>query len=155
MSEEESPEFTEALRQGDPFLVWLDAHGRQQILSLRDGWDRVTIGRGPSSDVGLPWDADVSRVHAELVRVGDDWAIVDDGLSTNGTFVGGERVERRRRLHDRDQLRCGTTELLFRAPYEGVDRTNVANPKPSRAHRAPKSGHRKAERWGEGGGPPI
>jgi pSer/pThr/pTyr-binding forkhead associated (FHA) protein len=119
-----------AERLGDPFLVWTDSHGRQQVLSLRDGWDKVTIGRGPSSDIGLAWDSNVSRVHAELVRIGDDWAVVDDGLSTNGTFVGGEVVERRRRLRDGDLLRCGDTELRFRAPFEGSDKTSVANPKP-------------------------
>jgi pSer/pThr/pTyr-binding forkhead associated (FHA) protein len=130
MAAEGSPEIAEAERLGDPFLSWRDSHDRQQVLSLRDGWDRVTVGRGPSCDVGLPWDTNVSRVHAELVRIGDDWAVVDDGLSTNGTFVGGERIERRRRLHDGDQLRCGDTELRFRAPFEAADRTNVANPKP-------------------------
>jgi pSer/pThr/pTyr-binding forkhead associated (FHA) protein len=155
MAEQESPEIAEAERQGDPFLFWEDAHGRQQVLSLLDGWEKVTIGRGPSCDIGLPWDGDVSRVHAEVVRVGDDWAVVDDGLSTNGTFVGGERVERRRRLHDGDQLRCGSTELRFRAPYEGVDRTNVANPRPPRGTEVPKSGDRKAQRRRGGGHPPI
>jgi pSer/pThr/pTyr-binding forkhead associated (FHA) protein len=150
MAPDESPEIAQAERIGDPFLVWRDSHERQQVLSLLAGWEKVAIGRGPSCDVGLPWDSNVSRVHAELVRVGDDWAVVDDGLSTNGTFVDGERVERRRRLHDGDRVRCGDTELLFRAPYEGADRTNVANPKPPRAERAPKSGHRKAERWREG-----
>jgi predicted component of type VI protein secretion system len=130
MPAEESPEVAEAERLGDPFLTWRDSHDRQQVLSLLDGWDRVTVGRGPSCDIGLPWDTNVSRVHAELVRIGDDWAVVDDGLSTNGTFVGGERVERRRRLHDGDELRCGDTLLRFRAPFEAVDRTNVANPRP-------------------------
>jgi pSer/pThr/pTyr-binding forkhead associated (FHA) protein len=155
MADEQSPEIAEAERRGDPFLVWLDSHGREHVLSLLDGWDKVTIGRGPSCDIGLPWDADVSRVHAEVVRVGDDWAVVDDGLSTNGTFVGGERVERRRRLHDGDQLRCGSTELRFRAPYEGLDRTNVAHPRPKRASEPPKSGHRKAQRRQSGQDPPI
>ena len=131
MAETESPEIAEAERRGDPFLVWRDAHDREQVLSLPDAWRQVTIGRGPSCDVGLPWDSEVSRVHAELVRVGDDWAVVDDGLSTNGTFVGGERVERRRRLHDGDELRCGDTLLRFRAPYELSDRTQVAHPRPS------------------------
>lgn len=130
MAAEDSPEIAEAERLGDPFLVWRDSHGRQQVLSLQAGWDKVTIGRGPSCDVGLPWDSNVSRVHAELVKVGDDWAVVDDGLSTNGTFVEGERVERRHRLHDGESLRCGDTDLRFRAPYEGIDRTNVANPRP-------------------------
>jgi pSer/pThr/pTyr-binding forkhead associated (FHA) protein len=125
-----SPEIAEARRRGEPFLAYLDAHGRQQVLSLQDTWDRVTIGRGPSNDVGLPWDSDVSRVHAELVRVADDWAVVDDGLSRNGTFVNGERVERRRRLRDGDQLRCGDTEIQFHAPFEAADRTRAAEPRP-------------------------
>ena len=127
---EQSPEVAEAMRQGDPFLVWHDAHDRERVLSLRDGWERVTIGRGPSCDVGLPWDTEVSRVHAEVVRVGDDWAVVDDGLSTNGTFVGGERVERRHRLRDGDQLRCGETAIDYRAPFGGDDSTRVAQRPP-------------------------
>ena len=127
---DESPEIAAAEREGYPFLAWTDSHGRQQVLSLRDGWDSVTIGRGPSCDIGLPWDSNVSRVHAELVKIGDDWAVVDDGLSTNGTFVGSEKIERRRRLRNGDTIRCGDTNLLFRAPFEGADMTSVANPKP-------------------------
>jgi len=127
---DEPPEIVEARRRGDPFLAFLDAHQRQQALSLEDTWDRITIGRGPSNDIGLPWDGDVSRVHAELVRIADDWAVVDDGLSRNGTFLNGERVERRRRLRDGDELRCGQTALRFYAPFEASDRTNVAHPRP-------------------------
>ena len=127
---DEPPAIAEARRRGDPFLAFLDAHERQQVLSLEDTWDRITIGRGPSNDVGLPWDGDVSRVHAELVRIADDWAVVDDGLSRNGTFLNGERVERRRRLRDGDELRCGQTSLRFYAPFEASDRTNVAHPQP-------------------------
>ncbi len=155
MTGDESPEIAEAERVGDPFLAWRDAHDRQQVMSLRDGWDKIAIGRGPSCDIGLPWDSDVSRVHAELVRIGDDWALVDDGLSTNGTFVGDERVERRRRLHDGDRIKCGSTELEFRAPYEGIDRTNVANPKPPRDAQVPKSGDRKILRRQTREDPPI
>src|SRR5688572_13161634 len=79
MAEELSPEQQEAERRGDPYLHWRDAHDHVRVLSLDDSWQQITIGRGPSADVGLPWDEDVSRVHAELVRIGDDWAVVDDG----------------------------------------------------------------------------
>jgi pSer/pThr/pTyr-binding forkhead associated (FHA) protein len=65
------------------------------------------------ADVALTWDPDVSRVHAELARLADDWTVVDDGLSRNGTFINGERVEGRRRLFDGDILRCGETDLLI------------------------------------------
>ena len=55
-----------AERQGDPFLVWRGGDGRQQLFTLHAGLRRVTIGRGPSNDVALPWDTEVSRLHAEL-----------------------------------------------------------------------------------------
>lgn len=42
--------------------------------------------------------------------------MIDDGLSRNGTFVNGERVVGRRRLRERDELRLGTTVVVFRSP---------------------------------------
>jgi hypothetical protein len=107
-------------RRGRPFLVYRDGDGAQRIAELGDAPERLTLGRSPSAAVPLSWDADVSRVHAELQRVGDVWAVVDDGLSRNGTFVNGERVSGRRRLADGDRLRCGRTALLYRAPAEAA-----------------------------------
>ena len=59
--------------------------------------------------LALPWDDEVSRLHAELVRMGEDWVLCDDGLSHNGTFVNGERVRGRRRLRDGDVVTVGAT----------------------------------------------
>jgi pSer/pThr/pTyr-binding forkhead associated (FHA) protein len=121
-----------AERRGDPFLVYRDAHGRLQVLSLPDTWDAATIGRGSRATVILAWDEEVSRVHAELKRVGDDWTLVDDGLSRNGTFVNGERISRRRRLRDGDELLLGDTLIRFHAPFQALDETAVARrPPPS------------------------
>jgi pSer/pThr/pTyr-binding forkhead associated (FHA) protein len=125
---EPDPTLRAAQRLGDPYLVWKDMHSRQQVLSLRDGWEKVTIGRGSGADVSLPWDEEVSRVHVELVRIGDDWAADDDGLSRNGTFVNEERIERRRRLMDGDSLRVGATVISFNAPYQSGDETVVGEP---------------------------
>ncbi len=116
----------EAEGAGTPFLVWRHTDGEQRLLALDA--DRLTIGRGEAVDIDLEGDPDVSRVHAELVRVGDSWVIADDGLSTNGTFVEGERVSSRRRLGDRDLITIGGTGLLFRQPRsEGSER-----PEPTR-----------------------
>jgi pSer/pThr/pTyr-binding forkhead associated (FHA) protein len=52
------------------------------------------------------------------------------GRGGNGTFVNGERVERRRRLRDGDELRCGETAIAFHAPFEADDRTQVTHPRP-------------------------
>ena len=61
-------------------------------------------------------------MHAELVRLADDWTVTDDGLSRNGTFVNDRRVEGRLRLMDGDLLRCGETLLLFVSPFQAAER---------------------------------
>jgi hypothetical protein len=105
-----------AERRGSPFLVYRDGLDAQRIFDLSDADDRLTIGRRPSNDIALDWDTEVSRVHAALEHVGDDWTVVDDGLSHNGTYVNGERVTARRRLRDGDVISIGGTAIAFRAP---------------------------------------
>jgi hypothetical protein len=106
----------DAERQGRPFLVLRNQDGAQKILQLVDGRPTLTVGRSEECDVALPWDEQVSRVHAELALVGTDWALSDGGLSRNGTWLNGERVVERRRLADGDTMRFGNTSVLFRAP---------------------------------------
>lgn len=64
-------------------------------------------------------------MHAELVRLADDWTVTDDGLSRNGTFVNDRRVEGRLRLMDGDLLRCGETLLLFVSPFQAAARADA------------------------------
>jgi pSer/pThr/pTyr-binding forkhead associated (FHA) protein len=116
--DDDHPELIEARRLGYPYLVYRDAGGTQQVLSLPDDWKQVTMGRGAGADVILSWDEGVSGVHATLERLADAWIVVDDGLSSNGTFVNGERVDRRQRLNHGDEMRLGETEILFHAPLE-------------------------------------
>jgi len=125
-AEEVSAELRDARRLGDPYLVYRDGGGRQRVLSLPDTWDQLTIGRGMGATVSLAWDEEVSRTHAELQRLGDDWALIDDGLSHNGSFVNGERISRRRRLRDGDELRFGDTTIRFHAPFQAMDETRTA-----------------------------
>jgi len=104
-----------AERRGQPFLVYRDEDGRQHMVELATD-RRVTLGRSPENDVSLAWDGEVSRLHAEIERVGEHWLVIDDGVSRNGTFVGGERVSGRRRLEDGDIVRVGGTPVVFRRP---------------------------------------
>jgi pSer/pThr/pTyr-binding forkhead associated (FHA) protein len=115
-----------AERAGRPFLVLRDGEGRQRLLHLQG--DRLSVGRGESNDVALPWDSEVSRLHAELERIAGEWTIVDDGLSRNGTYVNGTRITGRARLRDGDTVRVGQTALGYRSPDadETQERTVIA-----------------------------
>jgi FHA domain/Bacterial regulatory proteins, luxR family len=107
-------------RRGSPYLVYRDGGGEQRIVALTGPAERLTIGR----ELPLPWDPGVSRAHAQVERLGgNEWALVDDGLSRNGSFVNGERLRQRRRLADGDLLRFGDTLIAFRAPMGEVGET--------------------------------
>jgi hypothetical protein len=117
----------EAEREGQPFLIYRDGEARHRIMALDPSRERVTLGRRTSSDLPLDWDDEVSRLHAELMRKGGDWTLVDNGLSMNGSFVNGEPVRGQRRLHDGDALRLGGTVLVFRNPSDQESRATKAS----------------------------
>jgi pSer/pThr/pTyr-binding forkhead associated (FHA) protein len=127
----------EAADQGSPFLIYRDGANDQRIVHLGGAMGRLIVGRRASNDVSLDWDIQVSRVHAELVRLGGDWAVSDDGLSSNGTFVNGARIRGRRRLHDGDEVKVGTTVIAFRAPARGASGTTFV---PEQLEDAPRLG---------------
>ncbi len=102
------------LRLTGPVLVYRDGTDHTQFLQL-ESLHSLTIGRGEGCDLQLPWDAEVSRVHARLDRVGPDWTLLDDGLSRNGTFVNGHRLSGRKRLRDGDTILVGATSIAFRS----------------------------------------
>jgi len=111
----ELKERIEAERRMRPFLLYRDGDGAQRILGLGDVPERVTIGRGASNFVALPWDAEVSRVHASIERMGGEWTFVDAG-SHNGSYIDGVRVHERTRLRDGDAIAVGRTCVVFRSP---------------------------------------
>jgi pSer/pThr/pTyr-binding forkhead associated (FHA) protein len=75
---------------------------------------RVVIGRGPNCDVRLP-DPSVSHRHASVRANGSEYTLVDE-KSTNGTFVGGERLAPNtpRTLKHGEFLRVGRVWLQAR-----------------------------------------
>jgi len=71
--------------------------------------DRYLLGRSKTqADLRLD-DSNVSRQHAAIERVGDGWYVVDLG-STNGVYVGGQRVTRHR-LASGDVIEITTHEI--------------------------------------------
>ena len=117
-----------------PSLCYTDDAGRMHETTLTGDRPRITLGRASEADVVLPWDTNVSRLHATLEQIAAQWTIVDDGVSRNGTFVNGERITGRRRLRSGDHIRVGSSVLTFQFP-ENVsgDLTAVGDALPTRA----------------------
>jgi sigma-B regulation protein RsbU (phosphoserine phosphatase) len=67
-----------------------------------------TVGRLPENDVVLTHPY-VSRRHAEIVREGNTYYIVDIG-SRHGTYWNGQRISGRKALHTGDTLAFGTLD---------------------------------------------
>lgn len=116
-----------AERGGGAFLLWRVAQG-QRIIPLDPTRPRITLGRGPEVDADLGDDEQVSRLHAEVERIGGAWTVADDGLSRNGSYLNGERITGRKRLTDRDELRLGATIVVFRDPAPSSGSATVAAP---------------------------
>jgi DNA-binding winged helix-turn-helix (wHTH) protein len=89
------------------WLVWGERRFR-----LSDGEN--VIGRDPHCSVWL--DADrVSRRHAAIVIDPDQGTVyLQDLASTNGTFLGRDRVRQPVVLSDGDDIRIGSVSLKFR-----------------------------------------
>ncbi len=105
----------DAERAGGSHLVFRDGDGALVILPAGRGAETLRIGRRPEMDLAIAWDAEVSGLHAELQGFGGEWTIVDEGLSRNGTYVNGQRVSGRLRLHDGDRVRVGQTLIAYKA----------------------------------------
>jgi diguanylate cyclase (GGDEF)-like protein len=76
------------------------------------GTDPLLIGRDPGCHVCIE-DQSVSRVHARLAMVGDEYYLSDNS-STNGTFLNDELVLTQK-LQDGDNLRIGRHIFRFLA----------------------------------------
>ncbi len=119
LSAGELKELLSVERAGEAFLAFRDEQGRLCFFEPGDRDETrdatSTVGRRAETDLALTWDSEVSGLHAELHHLGGEWAIVDDGLSTNGTYVNGKRITGRQRLRDGDRIRVGRTVLAYRA----------------------------------------
>lgn len=72
----------------------------------------TNVGRGAHNDIVLS-DESVSDSHAKIQQRDGAWWVVDQG-STNGTYVGGRRVQGEQRIEGAPDLRFGGMKLTFR-----------------------------------------
>jgi len=91
-----------------PYITYRDERGEEVKLKIEK--DKVSIGRKEGNDI-IFYDNYVSRFHAEIIKRGDRYFIVDKG-STFGTFVNENKVEERE-LNYGDKVRVGRTVFLF------------------------------------------
>jgi len=87
-------------------IVRMNGAARGQVTALEPAPYRV--GRAPDCELFLGDDG-ISRKHALLIPVGATYVLEDTG-SANGTFVGGQPIERHV-LRDGDTIQFGPTAL--------------------------------------------
>jgi pSer/pThr/pTyr-binding forkhead associated (FHA) protein len=109
-------------------LVFRDQLGTLCLFDVPAVDETKTVGRRPETDLSITWDGEVSGVHAVLQYISGELAIVDDGLSTNGTFVNGRRINGRHRLHDGDRVRVGRTVLVYRGAAGAPANATITTP---------------------------
>lgn len=94
-------------------LVYRDGRGQPHAFAL-EARGTLTVGRDATADIWLSWDERVSRRHAELRFEDDQWTLIDEGISSNGSFVNDERINGRQALRHQDEVRFGDTVMTFR-----------------------------------------
>ncbi len=90
-----------------PVVIYVQGN-EQQTLSLNH--TPYTVGRKVDRDLVIP-DPRVSREHAQIVAENGEFFVVDQG-SKHGTFVNGERVDRRK-LARNDRLEFGARDIAY------------------------------------------
>jgi len=80
--------------------------GQKIILSK----DKMEVGRRPNSDLVIN-DSSVSSMHAQLINSQGQWKVLNL-LSSNGTFVNGEKVAEKE-LKSGDRIAFAGAEYVF------------------------------------------
>jgi pSer/pThr/pTyr-binding forkhead associated (FHA) protein len=111
----ELKELLAAERAGVPFLAFRDQQGHLDLFVIAGESSTRTVGRRAEMDLSIPWDSEVSGLHAQLQCLGGELTLADDGLSKNGTYVNGQRIGGHQRLQDGDRIRVGRTILVYNA----------------------------------------
>ncbi len=99
-------------------LTIITGQDRGRVIELGNVDREIVIGR-ESCDIVLA-DAAVSRKHTQILCQQGQFVLADCG-SSNGTFLNDKRISDTRVLKHNDQVRCGSTVLLFESEEHAVE----------------------------------
>ena len=108
---------------------------RSVIKELKIDRDEIIIGRDSGNDVQID-NVAVSREHAKIIR-DQNYYLIEDLNSTNGTFVNGKKVNKKF-LKEDDEITIGKhslqivleerSEIMKREKIKGIDSTYRLGP---------------------------
>ena len=110
VSRETKPKVPRAVRKGPTHLAIIEGAMRGTTLPLSESG--TLLGRNPECSLVLSDDFASGR-HARLYPESDGWYLDDLG-STNGTYIGAERVGEHVRVEPGTRIRIGRTILELR-----------------------------------------
>jgi tetratricopeptide (TPR) repeat protein len=132
-----------ALPPGSAKLVVTAGPRKGAEFALGEG--SVTIGRAVECEISIP-DTSVSRRHASVRQIDDEWFAADQG-SGNGTLINDAEVRGDVRLRDGDRITLGDTELTFVMASKGdATQTDLAAPPLTGSHSSQELARRSPER---------
>ena len=114
------PEFEATTILRDTQVPHLVVHLPERTWEVPLTEERMTIGRSRSNDI-LIEDGSLSRHHAAIEPYGDGY-IVRDIESTNGVWIGKQRVQEHR-LKTGDIVSLGRARLVFKGAFTSDDLT--------------------------------
>ena len=85
--------------------------GRKTMQVFDLDQSSIVVGRGEDTDILID-NPSMSRRHAEFRQEGDGWLVEDLG-SSNGTFIGGERLEGPRAVEEGTEVAFGKFSIVF------------------------------------------
>lgn len=73
--------------------------------------DRMVLGRASDTDIPIK-HASISREHAAFTKDGDTWFVEDLG-SSNGSYLGKDKLTGKTKLEEKSIVKCGKARLTF------------------------------------------
>jgi diguanylate cyclase (GGDEF)-like protein len=95
---------------GDACMVLIYPPGPDLGRRWQLGSDEIVVGRGSDCDIQIDRDS-VSRRHARVCRIEDQWSVEDLG-STNGSYINDVPIQRSP-LRDGDFVKIGSAIFKF------------------------------------------